>query len=57
MLFIDCKQSASLPSEFVYSLRSNKSFKPTNNAWHFWFAVNLVFKVQCSGLICALSAV
>ncbi|MBD1559990.1 DUF3265 domain-containing protein [Vibrio sp. S9_S30] len=39
------------------SLRANKSFKPTNNAWHFWFAVILVFKAQCSGLICALSAV
>ncbi|MBD1560034.1 DUF3265 domain-containing protein [Vibrio sp. S9_S30] len=37
--------------------RSNKSFKPTNNAWHFWFAVNLVFKAQCSSLFCALSAV
>ncbi|MBD1560016.1 DUF3265 domain-containing protein [Vibrio sp. S9_S30] len=37
--------------------RSNKSFKPTNNAWHFWFAVSLVFKAQCSGLFCALSAV
>ena len=22
----------------------NESFKPTANAWHFWFAVNLVFK-------------
>ncbi|MBD1560012.1 DUF3265 domain-containing protein [Vibrio sp. S9_S30] len=34
----------------------NKSFKPTANAWHFWFAVILVFKAQCRGLICALSA-
>ncbi|MBD1558379.1 DUF3265 domain-containing protein [Vibrio sp. S9_S30] len=57
MSFIECKRSASLPSEFFCWYRSNKSFKPTNNAWHFWFAVNLVFKAQCSSLFCALSAV
>ncbi|WP_238930641.1 hypothetical protein, partial [Vibrio sp. S9_S30] len=35
MLFIECKRSASLPSKSVCWYRSNKSFKPTNNAWHF----------------------
>ncbi|WP_274602167.1 hypothetical protein [Vibrio sp. S9_S30] len=27
-----------------WALGHNKSFKPTANAWHFWFAVILVFK-------------
>ncbi|WP_238930644.1 hypothetical protein, partial [Vibrio sp. S9_S30] len=44
MSFIECSPNASLPSEFVCWYRSNKSFKPTNNAWHFWFAEILVFK-------------
>ncbi|EMN7258018.1 DUF3265 domain-containing protein [Vibrio vulnificus] len=27
--------------------RHNKQFKQTLNAWHFWFALGLVFTVQC----------
>ncbi|MBD1559925.1 DUF3265 domain-containing protein [Vibrio sp. S9_S30] len=56
MLFIECKKNASLPSEFVYSLRSNKRFKRTANAWHFRFAVIIVFKAQCGSFCIALSA-
>ncbi|RTZ21619.1 DUF3265 domain-containing protein [Vibrio penaeicida] len=34
----------------------NKRFKPTANAWHFRFAVVIVFKVQCGSRCSALAA-
>nr|WP_145975620.1 DUF3265 domain-containing protein [Vibrio nigripulchritudo] len=34
----------------------NKRFKPTANAWHFWFAEIIVFKAQCGSHCIALSA-
>ncbi|PKF78881.1 DUF3265 domain-containing protein [Vibrio sp. vnigr-6D03] len=36
--------------------RSNKRFKPTANAWHFWFAGKIVFKAQCGSRCIALAA-
>ncbi|EHK5111939.1 DUF3265 domain-containing protein [Vibrio parahaemolyticus] len=32
----------------------NKQFKQIRNAWQFWFAVSVVFKVQCGGFCIAL---
>nr|WP_237322549.1 DUF3265 domain-containing protein [Vibrio sp. vnigr-6D03] len=34
----------------------NKRFKRTANAWHFWFAVIIVFKAQCGSRCIALAA-
>ncbi|MBR9876655.1 MAG: DUF3265 domain-containing protein [Vibrionaceae bacterium] len=34
--------------------KHNKNFEPTANAWHFWFAVILMFKEACGSFCIAL---
>ncbi|HCE2683303.1 TPA: DUF3265 domain-containing protein [Vibrio parahaemolyticus] len=34
----------------------NKKFKQTKNAWHFWFALSLVFTVVCRNDVCTFLA-